>query len=200
MNQISSHALLLALVCAVLTACTSTQVPQTRYFLFPIWEGSSGTRLPNSQEIRLTLEPLPLYLSQPGIVTQFADNSFRHARNARWAEPLQRQVERQLTQMLNDAAMTSDRYPTQPNAPSLARSVRVEIERFHFREAGYVELIGLSFIASERNADYAQPFRIERRIAADGYPAVVTAHTDALEALAEEIARQLTAAVSTVAD
>lgn len=133
------------------------------------------------------------YLNGSGLVLQQSAVEFNIARQHLWADALEQQLQRQLTEYLLLAL------PKQPLAAfntAGARTLQLEIDRFYASENGQAVLSG-RYTLSEATNSKTVPFSYQVALAADGYPAMVQALSQGWHQLLQELSSMLAAPVTT---
>ncbi len=128
------------------------------------------------------------YLNGRGLVLQQSDVELNMARQHLWAEPLDQQVQRQLRELLAAALPYTAALSMQPDTIV----VSVQLDRFHGTADGYAVLSGRYQLNTQTGSE---PFTIRVPLAADGYPALVTALGSGLRQLSEQISLAIKPAV-----
>lgn len=179
-------ALLLTALAVAMSACGGRPVERHDYLLRPdvLPAGESG-----NGSVRLLRVDVARYLDRDGIVLQTGASEIRAGRQHVWAEPLNESVRRYLQIALSQAADVVVEVPplkTTGASPELV----VRIHQFHGNLSGQVRLVAEWTVQS---ADGEGLFRFERSVSqrTEGYPALVDAHAELLDALAEAIAASL---------
>lgn len=137
---------------------------------------------------------LPDYLIRYEIVTRTESSEMKMAEFHRWAEPLDETMVRVLAENLALLIPGADvrAYPW-IRAGEVDLRIPVEIRSFEYYPDGKVRLVAL-WKASARADDDSRPHRTE--VSADAatgdYESIVTAMSEALAMLGEEIARSIT--------
>lgn len=168
----------LVLVVALMTACSarSTTDDTTRYLLTDdpaAGQPSGGERL-----LRLKRIELASYLKAEGVIMQTSDIAVREARRHLWAEDLVAQLQRDLGQRLarqldRVRVLGPDERPRAPERPVL--ELLVTVDRFQGRFDGYAVVGGdWQLRDGEGEVEASERFQLERPLARDGYPALVT--------------------------
>jgi len=182
--------LFLALFC---TACATT-APRTKHFLLgqnlgPLPTPSLEEGAPNVALARLSVAG---FLDQAGVVYQIGPNEVRVAARNLWAEPLPEQLQRALYDEITRQTKAVTVFQSASAAP--VRSVRLSLEfaGFHGRYDGQAVVAGLWTLADRQNQPLLrQPFKYEIALGSDGYPELVAALAQGLDALAADIAATL---------
>jgi len=171
---------------------TSTQ--QSKFFvLTPIFKNSSDS-LPHSKEkIALGIGPLefPTYLNRPNILDEVGANQVRLSEFHRWAEPLEENFSRVLSENLS-ILLSTDQVSTFPwkSATPIDFQITVSVSKFHGR-------LGTNSILECRWAifrDYGKEVLVMKKssfretIKGQGYDALVLGLNKNLENLSIEIA------------
>lgn len=139
----------------------------------------------NTVQQPLALAPVSVagYLNGSGLVLQQSAVELSIARQHLWADALQQQLQRQLTEYLLLAK------PSQPlvsmNTPG-SRSLALEIDRFYANSDGQAILSG-RYSLSGLQGTTTVPFFKQQTLTADGYPAMVEALSLAWQQLLHDI-------------
>ncbi|MGE3773923.1 MAG: membrane integrity-associated transporter subunit PqiC [Gammaproteobacteria bacterium] len=187
----------LLLMLALVTAAGCARTPPAQYYLI---HAPDATTVGKADGPRIGLGPvrLPSYLDRPQIVSWASATRLRLSNAHRWAEPLQQSVSRallaQLAQALPDAQIVP--WPWR-GAQSPPRRIAVDVQRFERAADGTLHLDARWTVQA---ADGGAPQAFDSAIAlpvtgaADDYDAIVAAASDAVGALAQDIARRLPSA------
>lgn len=127
------------------------------------------------------------YLNGSGLVVQQSAVEFSIARQHLWADSLEQQLQRQLSEYIT---LTLPALPLVPiNTPG-SLNLHLEIDRFYATEQGQALLSGRYSVTG---ADYhrTKPFSYQVPLAANGYPAMVGALSEAWQQLLQDIASSL---------
>ena len=173
----------------LLAACSSQPVQIAYYQLAPL------------PAVTATVQPLPAlqiqplrvasYLNGSGLVLQQSAVEYQIARQHLWADALQQQMQRQLTQYL---LLALPQQPLATGSAPAARQLWLEIDRFNADAAGQAVLSGRYRLSSAEREHY-QPFEYQVALTADGYPAMVAALSEAWQQLLQDLASKLKAGV-----
>ncbi|GHG64931.1 hypothetical protein GCM10010919_11920 [Alishewanella longhuensis] len=144
----------------------------------------------------LVLAPIKVasYLNGSGLVLQQSAVEFSIARQHLWADALEQQLQRQLTEYLLLAL------PKQPLAAFNAigaRTLQLEIDRFYASESGQAIVSG-RYNISGAVLDSTVPFSYQVALANDGYPAMVQALSLGWQQLLQELVAALAVTHSSV--
>jgi uncharacterized lipoprotein YmbA len=143
-----------------------------------------------SQEpVRLLRVDIAPYLDQDGIVLQTGAAEIHAGRQHVWAEPLDDSIRRYLQVAVSRAANVVVEVPPLGTAGDRAELV-VRIHQLHGDLAGQVRLVAEWTV---RGGEEEGLFRFEQSVVqrGEGYPALVDAHAELLDGLAEAIAASL---------
>jgi uncharacterized lipoprotein YmbA len=150
-NLIALGACLMVAGCSVLSA----EPDRSRfYILSPVPESNSVATAPNS---RLTLGVGPVefpdYLRRLPVVTRVAPNRVELSDEKRWAEPLDKNFTRVLSENLATLLDTQriEKYPW-PLAAKVDYQIEVDVQRFEATSDGQSQLVAAWMIG-----DYANP-------------------------------------------
>lgn len=183
-------ALLLAPLVA-LCACGTTP-PAHFYTLASLREAPAEARPAPRPEFTLGIGPvtLPRYLDRPQIVSYTSGNELRLEDAHRWAEPLEQNFTRTLTENLSFLLGTERvvQYPGRRGVTPDAQ-VQVEVIRFDARTDGTVTLHARWNVLDRNGATViASRTDLGQKAATGNYDALVAAHSEALARLSREIA------------
>lgn len=181
-------ALCTAALCALLAGCAGKPaLEHHEYLLRPQQlETASGSH----PAVRLKAVSVAPYLDQDGIVLQTASAEIRVANQHAWAEPLEDAIRRYLqVSIANHAGVEVEVAPLTTGAAET--SLTVAISQFHGSADGRVRLVAGWTVARADREPLLLSFDQSVRQAADGYPALVVAHAELLERLAEAISDSL---------
>ena len=133
---------------------------------------------------------IPPYLDQKGLVLQTGPAEIRVARHHQWAEPLDEAAGRYL--QVSIARRSGRPVETVPLTGSADRdAVTVRIHQLHGTENGRVRLVADWSVTPISGDSEIHEFDQTLTQAADGYPALVAAHSALLDELAAAIAQTL---------
>jgi hypothetical protein len=171
-----------------LTACGTTARKEF-YLLTPTASVTAAASTQKPLLISVGPVTLPEYLDRSQIITRRSESELDLADGHRWAEPLQENFTRVLAEDLR-ALSGNGRVIIHPNRESTAADYRVTVEvaRFDADAQGQVTLIavwtihdgGKTRVVHSRRAEY-------RRESGSGYPALVTALSETIGQLSEDI-------------
>lgn len=181
---------LLWLLPLLLLGCAGAQ-PETSYYLL---RGDPTADLPAAPaSIALGRVAVAGYLDQSGLVLETGDNEIESARAHLWAEPLNQGIR----SFLRDAVSRQLGFDVAARvSASPQHVVHVYLDQLHGSIDGNVVMV--ADVNIESRGASTDTFRLvaDRRISRDGYPALVDAEKQLLEALAQAIAEHLSRAVS----
>lgn len=165
--------LLLSFVVLICLGACSSPSPVSYYQLAAPPPNKLNTQQQQAAKYRLQLQPVKVanYLNGAGLVMQRSDVELIIASRHLWADALDQQLYRLLAEQLQT------RLPAyQLTQVSAADDVRLQliIDRFHALENG-VAIISGHYILSTGSARTTHPFSYQQPLAADGYPALVSA-------------------------
>lgn len=187
---------ILTLVALLALAAGCARTPPAQYYLL---QAPAATTVGTASGPRIGLGPvrLPEYLDRPQIVSWASATRLSLSNSHRWAEPLQQSVARallaRLAQALPDAQIVP--FPWR-GAQSPPRQIVVDVQRFERAADGTLHLDARWTVQA---ADGAEPQAFDSAIAmpvtgaADDYDAIVAVASQAVGALAADIARRLPA-------
>lgn len=196
MNRFIIPSIALALACLPLAGCAgfSPRSDPSRFFvLSPLPQAEEAQSLSGPGQLSLGIGPIkfPAYLDREQMVTRIAQNRFELSENDRWAESLEENFTRVLSQNLA-ALLRTDRmipYPwpgnKQPNY-----QVQMEILRFEANAAQDVQLSARWAILDGGNKKPLQSgeSRLTRPAKSKATEASVAALSEAVGDLSREIA------------
>lgn len=204
MDRFRKSLIVMALACLPLTACAtlSARPDPSRFFtLTPVTLAQeAGARGPsNPGQLSLGIGPIkfPGYLDREQIVTRVSQHRFDLAENDRWAEPLEENFARVLSQNLS-ALLHTDRVVRYPWQSSQRPAYQVEIEVLHFEpnHSQEAQLMARWAVMDTGNKKLvsARESRLTRQVRARSTEASVAALSEALGELSHEIADAVRAA------
>lgn len=161
----------------ILTGCVGTPTPSERYTL-PGPEHVETAGADTDQVLLIDSLTLAGYLDSDGIVLQLDELRLNEARQHRWAERLDRQLERGLRQRLattlEDTRITMDADDTR--ASDTVTHLRITIDRFQGDHRGYAIASGQWQLRDEDDRLVtARSFDERTELTSDGYAALVRA-------------------------
>lgn len=139
----------------------------------------------------LALAPVRVagYLNGSGLVIRQSAVEFAIARQHLWADALELQLQRQLSEFFLRAL------PAQPLVPlntSDSRTLQLDIDRFYTDEKGIALLSGRYTLVSSQGVITTEAFSYQQPLAADGYAAMVQALSLAWHQLLHDLALKVT--------
>lgn len=188
----------LFLACLYLASCAalSTQPDPSRFFTLtplPQAEEAVSKISTGSEQISLGIGPvkLPGYLDRQELVTRISQNRFDVSENDRWAEPLENNFTRTLSQNLS-ALLQTDRiigFPWQNNQRPKYQ-VEIEVLRFEPNAAREALLVARWTVidVNSRKLLSVKESRLTRQAREKSTEASVAALSEVLGALSQEIA------------
>ena len=189
--------LLLCIAVWTLNGCASTE-PTQFFILTPLLQAE---RVPlvagNVQDIAVGLGPieLPRYLDRPQIATHASRNELKFAEFNQWAEPLQANVSRVLSENLSHLLATDyiALHPW-PRSMPVAYQVAIQITHFEGSTGEHGKLIARWQIIDAESQDelMRQTSRFQTAAETTAYGAIAAAMSRALGDLSREIAAALT--------
>ncbi|GGW73128.1 PqiC family protein [Alishewanella tabrizica] len=177
---------LMASMALGLAGCSSTPASDIRYYQLAI---PSPQPVHSSKLAAIGIAPVRVatYLNGSGLVLQQSAVEFSIARQHLWADALEQQLQRQLTEYLLQAL------PKQPlallNTPGV-RTLQLEIDRFYANDQGQAIISGrysLSLLGAIETVPFSHAVKLEQ----DGYPAMVYALSVGWQRVLADIAQHL---------
>lgn len=175
----------------MLVGCASQQVAQNRYYIFPVNE---PVRAVQSNAVKLLVRAeLSEYLNNKGLVYRTSEIQVIQANHSLWAQSIKQQVTQRI---INDLQTKQDSYwPIQANSlVNMAGSQQlvVSLQRFNGVYTGVAEIAGKWLLLDQGgNILRDQPFHIEVPLGQDGYDAMISALSQGMDQLAEQITERL---------
>lgn len=174
------------------TGCSTTPPEPAEYLLRPSLENGRTIEQPPIAALgQLSVAP---YLNRQGIVLETGEGRLEMARSHRWAEPLAHSLRRMLRMGI---AQASGRAVAEARSGSGAAPVviDVDIHRLHGSLEGEVVLAADWLLRDGDSAEVLGRYGTVHRVLTkeDGYPALVRAHAELLDALSASIADTVTA-------
>jgi uncharacterized lipoprotein YmbA len=181
-----NSALVLVLTSA-LAACAGAGLERHEYLLRP----ETATAPADADGVaRLTLVEVAPYLDQDGIVLLGPDSEVHVGKQHLWAEGLNESVQRYLQVAIGTASgRVVEVAPVTTGRP--APEIEVRIHQLHGSVDGRARLVAEWSVTQADGSATLHEFESVLRISADGYPALVAAHGELLDELAEAIAGAL---------
>ena len=197
MHSVNSVVCFFGLACLSVSGCMnfSPMSDPSRFFMLNPLPQSEQSR-PDTDKVNslfLGIGPIrfPAYLDRDQIVTRAGQNRFDVSENDRWAEPLEENFTRVLSQNLGMhlGGARIIRYPWQPGQRPTCQ-IEMEVLRFEPNARQEVELLaGWTLIdVSNKTALVSRESRIARRTAAKSMDASAAALSETLGDLSREIA------------
>lgn len=188
----------MALVCLLLSACAdlSTRPDSSRFFtLTPVTpaQEAGATNPSNTRPLAIGIGPIkfPGYLDREQIVTRVSQHRLDVSENDRWAEPLQENFARVLSEHLALLLHTDRivRYPWQLTQPP-AYQVKIEVLHFESNHLQEAQLMARWDVMdpSTKKLISVRESRLTRQATATSTEASVAALSEALGELSREIA------------
>lgn len=184
-----ANALLVLVLCLLVSACASSVSPPARYML----PNNPTASIPSQPEGTLQLSPprLAHYLDVDGIVMQLNDITLNAAREHQWAEGLNRQLEREMRSRLSQALPTL-RVIRAEGTQANALTLQLDIDQFQGRFDGVAVASGQwQLLDGEGELLAMENFQTETTLQEDGYPALVRALSSSWDQAAELIASHI---------
>ncbi len=190
--MISAVRVLLLLALALIAGCGSAPVQEVTYYLLRSEPPRPGvTNLSVTPVIGIGTVRVAPYLLDDGIVLERSDGEVRTARMHRWSEPLDESlrliVSNRVSAVLGRPLLSS------AQGSDVNFSVDLSIEEWHATEAGVVHLVARWVVRATDSEEATRRFRFSDRavLAEPGYAALVQAHLNLGERLADAVAGTL---------
>lgn len=188
--------LLILMILLSASGCVKQSHPTQFYLLQPLAnQGMTSLQALESNgaksKLSLGVGPvkIPAYLDRAQIVTGLTSNQIKLAEFDRWAEPLQDNFSRTLTENLS-ALLGSEqiiKYPwPKPWNPSY--QIEMEVEKFHADAKGASELQAQWSIRQGQKVLLLKNSNIKTQAKSLDYEAIVAAESQAVQQISEEIA------------
>ena len=200
MRRIHARCLALGLSCLFIPACAALEpkADPSRFFTLTSVGQLDQSRFQgsfNGGDLFIGIGPvkLPGYLDREQLVTRVSQNRFQIAENDRWAEPLEANFTRVLTQNLT-ARLTTGRFVIFPWRPGERPAYQLEIDvlRFERHASGSVELIARWIVrGATLKSALANETRLTLAVRDSSTEAAVAALSGALGEFSDEIAQAL---------
>ncbi len=182
----------LALMGLLLVGCSSS--PVTNTYLLPEVAQTEMSQTDVDKPM-LIVRPVEMasYLDGAGLVYQVSDTQIVQAQNNLWAESVNKQLTRRITNALRNKQTSF--WPTQLT-PTLdiaaAKALQVRIDQFNGTYKGVAKVSGEWMIMNaDGTLEVVYPFKFEVKLAASGYPALVLALSKAVSELTSQIAQKI---------
>lgn len=184
------NAYLAVLFVILLAGCAKQPVENHRYFLPETANTNQPASKPSSRLMQIREVQLADFLSDGGLVLQLDDITLNQAKNHLWAEDLRQQINRGLRERLNQQQQNITVVgPQQANAEW---RLSLEINAFHGRHDGLALTSGQWQIQNDKGQILSlQPFYLQTALRTEGYPALVRALGENLDALAVSLAESI---------
>lgn len=204
MDRFTKSTIVMTLACLLLTACAALSArpdPSRFFMLTPVTQDQdAGARGPSTPgQLSLGIGPItfPGYLDREQIVSRVSQQRFALSENDRWAEPLQENFARVLSQNLSVLLHTDQivRYPWQiSHRPTY--QVEIEVLRFEPNRSQEAQLMARWNIIdpSMKKLISTRESRLARQARATSTEATVAALSETLGELSREIADAIRAA------
>ncbi|MCX5899923.1 MAG: PqiC family protein [Proteobacteria bacterium] len=185
--------ILTCLALVVLSGCLRSA--PTKFYLLHALENPAAQNA-STRQIVLGVGPveLPDYLNRPQIAGRVTPNELNFSEYSRWAEPLERCVQRVLAENMSLLLGTEriELYPWRPSLP-IDYQVRVRITRFDGTAGDAAVLIAYWSICGKDGATglLERKTVISEKAEGGGVEGIVQAQNRALETLSREIAAAL---------
>ena len=184
---------LLMLMALGLGACRGATPQMAFYTLSPIQAESAGN-ISEGPAVGVGPLVIPRTIDRPHIVTREGTNQLRLSEFHRWGGPLKNEILHTLARNLS-TLLPSEQVVAHPwtNFIEPEYPVPVEILRLDGTLGGEVALTATWGVAEpgQRRAETVHTFRTTIPVDGNGYPALVTAHNQALAALSTAIAEEI---------
>jgi uncharacterized lipoprotein YmbA len=171
-----------------LTACSSTPVPLTDYYLLRADAPSQSRALNPSKELGLGTVSIATYIDQPGLMLETAPGEINAARRHQWAEPLRKSLPRFMALEISVAAGQDILLDTNH---TVATRIDISVDQLHGTNNGEAILVAFWRLRSEGEEDRFFQFSDTRALPVDGYAALASAEEALLRAFAKSIANSL---------
>jgi len=186
-------------VATLLTACSSTPVPETRYYLLSSSDAQTRPVAAGEQQAVLGIAPVTVadYINTEGLALLSSENQLRIARHHRWAEKPEHALARTLQ---TDLSLMLDEIRIDNAQESSSRQwnvrLRLHVDQLHGTESGEAILSGFwrldrpdteTVIASQR-------FLLRKSLPEPGYGAMVKSLRELVRELSQQLSEQIQAA------
>lgn len=190
----------ITLIAVLLTLCLAAGCGTTDASRFYLLTPEVDQEIEGFSGLSLGLGPIhvPDYLDRPQIVTRSGGNEILLAEYDRWAEPLQANLIRVLSENLS-RLLGTDRITHFPWDGDMDVRIAVEILRFDADEEGTVTLTARTLLDGGKDSEFFYPWTFEIVKTGDesgDYPSLVLAHSEALASLCRDIADRIPAMFS----
>lgn len=175
------------LLVVLLTGCAGQSI-EPSYYLMRSKQDIDSRQLNPSTDFSMGTVAIASYIDQPGLLIETTDGEIRAAQHHKWAEPVYEGVRNQLMVEIGQAK-GEDILPA--NLGNTAITLDIRIDQLHGTRDGKARLVAYWWLRRGREVLSAYQFAEEQTLAADGYPALVTAEEALLRQLAVKIAASL---------
>ncbi|MCX8048332.1 MAG: PqiC family protein [Methylohalobius sp.] len=164
------------------------QSPSPQFYILP-YLSVPAPAAPVLETIGLAPIRLPRYLDRPQIVTVNKGGQVQLSELHRWAEPLEAGFSRALAESLT-ARLPGKAFAPLPSALTVTRILEIQVEDFRVEPARCVLTVTWYLRRSTQTLN-SQRQTVDVPVPGEDHTAFVAAMSHAVDALAEDIARQL---------
>lgn len=182
--------ILALLVSTSLIGCASSGSALQYYLLHSTTSPSATQQAPNSHRLLINKIILPDYLKQRGLVYQTSSTSLHIATDHLWAEPLDEGITKSLKASLRTQGVMLVTHNM--NAKEANDYLTLQIDDFIATWQGDIILSGQYIVKHIDESQSATDFEYTLPLAVDGFPASIEVMREAIHALAENIASEVT--------
>lgn len=178
-----------------LTGCARS-LPDRLYVLNPLSATPQAESIPNDDYLKLAIGPIeiPGYLDRPQIVTRKGGNRIELSESNKWAEPLQENLSRVLSENLG-TLLGPDAFVIVPWRGSTSVDYRVSVDVIRF-DGALSESVTLAarwsiFNKGGKRLLMRKTSSYTEAVASTDFASLVSAQSAAVASLSREIAREL---------
>lgn len=184
-----------ALMAFLLVGC-AVSAPEVKRYHLRLESSDTQPRLPEPNRPILTVRSISVasFLRADGIVYQTDEHTVSVARSHRWVEPLPRQLQRSLADVLGRRLTSAAVFQEPERAPGSSHTLTVHVEAFHGRYDGTARVGGTWTLRDpEGRLVFREAFGTRLPLERDGYAALVAALSRGWQQSARRMADRLEA-------
>tara|TARA_R110000868_G_scaffold403115_3_gene680000 strand:- start:19 stop:618 length:600 start_codon:yes stop_codon:yes gene_type:complete len=184
--------ILLSLLIAGLSACSSKPVDMNYYLLSPAQAVMPSNQINKTHQVKVNKIVLADYLKQSSIVMQINDNQMYFSRQNLWAESLENAISNALLRELNQSSTTQFNGHQIADNKSIRAVLTLHIEHFHATDKSTVISSGRYWLLEPNSQQTIEKtFYFSLPLEHDGFSHAISQQRLLLNLLAQDIQQQL---------